>query len=229
MTKAGLLDTADEIANENDFVCPESVKKEPKQEHNFYSNLSNYFNFSPMDSKENSILTTPNKKLIEYSGKKEFDYFSKEEVSSLARNLKVIPKQHRGSRCRKGKNMMSEVTPKKQGRSSLISEEKERNSMDKADSSIPSASTPIILPKNYKKCDNTVCNMVSTKQVTGNSGWAKFKISNGDVIWLCPLCAFAFRRNHYCYYCYSIYPNEDIQDDKKWIECDYCRLWVRLI
>ena len=82
----------------------------------------------------------------------------------------------------------------------------------------------LIIRKNHRKCDNIVCSVVSSKQTTSLNKWSKFKISNGDVIWLCTLCSDAFLKKQYCYYCYSIY-SEEIHDGKEWIECDYCKLW----
>lgn len=86
-------------------------------------------------------------------------------------------------------------------------------------------SSTLLIPKNHRKCDNIVCSVVSSKQTTSLNKWLKFKISNGEVIWLCTLCSDAFLKNQYCYYCYSIY-SEEIHDGKQWIECDYCKLWV---
>ena len=69
--------------------------------------------------------------------------------------------------------------------------------------------------KNLKKCSNKICSKY-------------FEQSNLNSFY-CKECYEAYKKGDYCFYCGIIYRdfkgNETNNDDKSWIQCDYCHKW----
>lgn len=83
-----------------------------------------------------------------------------------------------------------------------------------------------LIYKEIRKCENKNCDSKGTKK-NMKQNWVKIKISKGKSKWLCNICSKAFKNKQYCYYCISIYKdNNNNFDGKDWICCDFCDSWV---
>jgi len=83
----------------------------------------------------------------------------------------------------------------------------------------------LIKHNKVRKCENKNCDSKGNKKNT-KQNWAKIKIAKGKTKWLCGVCSKAFKNKQYCYYCISIYKdNNNNFDGKDWICCDLCDSW----
>lgn len=76
-----------------------------------------------------------------------------------------------------------------------------------------------------ERCENKNCNSASKKNVS----LIKRKICKGKFLWLCNFCIKAWNCGQYCFYCFTIYKDSNINsstDGKDWILCDGCDSWV---
>lgn len=76
-------------------------------------------------------------------------------------------------------------------------------------------------------CDNKACETRSSSSKKVNL--TKVKQPKGKIIKLCQGCLKAWNNGQYCYYCCSIYKDNNINanvDGKSWICCDLCSSWV---
>ena len=72
--------------------------------------------------------------------------------------------------------------------------------------------------KNLKKCSNKIC--------------SKFFEPTNINSYYCKECYDAYKKGDYCFYCGIIYRdfkgNETNNDDKSWIQCDFCHKWTHI-
>ena len=72
--------------------------------------------------------------------------------------------------------------------------------------------------KNLKKCSNKIC--------------SKFFEPTNLNSYYCKDCYEAYKKGDYCFYCGIIYRdfkgNETNNDDKSWIQCDFCHKWTHI-
>lgn len=76
-----------------------------------------------------------------------------------------------------------------------------------------------------RKCFNRLC----LTDANNDSLWAIQKVHNNTV---CKVCYDAFTKGQYCHYCQQIYLDDETSassDDKDWIECESCKIWVSIL
>ena len=81
-----------------------------------------------------------------------------------------------------------------------------------------------VVSEDFYKCENKSCTFISHKKFN----LIKVKNFKSKPIWLCYECCKAYNNEQFCYYCGTIYRdnyNDSYNDNKSWIQCDFCELW----